>query len=161
MDLSPSRVRADVEHLVHFGLRATVAAVAALVDTVVDAVDIDAVLGAVDIDALVQRVDLGALIARVDVNEVIQRVDVDALIQRIDVDGLIARIDIDALVEDTDLGAVVARSTGTVASGAVDLVRRQTVGLDDAMSRLARRLRPRRLSEVADAPPRFAGEGAL
>jgi len=65
---------------------------------------------------------------------------------------------VDALVERTDLGRIVAQSTGGVASGAVDLVRRQGVGLDSFVARWAGRLRPRALADAPKGPPLLVAE---
>ena len=56
---------------------------------------------------------------------------------------------------------MIARSTGSVASGAVDLMRRQGVGLDDAVARLALRLRPPpALDRPRQCPPGLAAARA-
>ena len=60
-----------------------------------------------------------------------------------DLNDLVRRIDFDALVEQTDLGAVIAASSGGVASEALDVVRSQTVGLDEFIARWIGRLRRR------------------
>ena len=78
---------------------------------------------------------MSTLLARVDVDELLSRVDVDALVQRVNVDQLVAK---------TDIGSVIARSTGGVASGAMDAARSQAVGLDEFIARSAARLRRRR-----------------
>ena len=44
----------------------------------------------------------------------------------------------DMLVEQTDLGAVIARSSGGVATEALDSARSQAVGVDDLIDRWAR-----------------------
>jgi hypothetical protein len=46
----------------------------------------------------------------------------------------------DVLVEQTDLGAVIARSSGGVASEALDAARSQAVGLDQFIDRWVQRL---------------------
>jgi hypothetical protein len=46
----------------------------------------------------------------------------------------------DALVGETDLGAVIARSSGGVASEALDAARSQAVGLDQFIDRWVGRL---------------------
>lgn len=58
------------------------------------------------------------------------------------------RIDVDTLVEQTDLGAVIARSTGGVASEALDAARSHAVGLDRSIDRWA----PRALQRKQPAP---------
>ena len=134
---------------------------ASAVEAFVRVLDLNGLLASVDLDALLRQVDVQALLDRIDLESVLRRVDLDALLSGVDLNDLIARIDLDALVEETDVGSMIARSTGSVASGAVDLMRRQGVGLDDAVARLALRLRPRRLSTAPDKPPGLAaGQGA-
>ncbi|HEY3834850.1 MAG TPA: hypothetical protein VGO03_21355 [Acidimicrobiia bacterium] len=136
-------------------------AAASAVETFVRVLDVNGLLAGVDLDALLRRVDVQALLDRIDLDSMLRRVDLDALLRGVDVNDLIARIDVDTLVEETDVGAVIARSTGSVASGAVDLMRRQGVNLDDAVARIAMRLRPRRLSTNPGGPPGLvAGQGA-
>jgi hypothetical protein len=60
-----------------------------------------------------------------------------------DLNAIIQRIDFDALVEQTDLGSVIAASSSGVAGDALDVVRSQTVGLDEFIARLIGRLRRR------------------
>ena len=122
-----------------------------------DRADLDRLLGRVDITAIVQRVDVNLIVEQVDVNEVIGKVDVEAVVDRVDVNAVVDRIDIDALVEQTDLGAVIAASSGGVASDALDVVRSQTVGLDEFIARRIGRLR-RALHRPARHP---AGRAAL
>jgi hypothetical protein len=54
------------------------------------------------------------------------------------------RIDIDAIVQQTDLGAIIAKSSGGMAGNALDVVRSQTVGLDEFIARWVARLLRRR-----------------
>jgi hypothetical protein len=142
-----------------------------MVDTVVDVVSIDDVLAHVDLDALLNRIDVQGIIDRVDVQGIIDRVDIDALMGRVDIDALMARVDIaalldrvdvneiieqvdvESLVERTELGAIIAKSTGGVASEALDLVRRQGVGLDGFLFRWAQRIRRRGLKNAPTGPP--------
>jgi hypothetical protein len=55
-------------------------------------------------------------------------------------DGSAQCIDLDALALHTDLGAMIARSSGGVASGALDAARSQAVGLDEWIARWVARL---------------------
>ncbi len=125
--------------------------IAALVDlnALLGRVDIDAVMKKVDLNALLGRVDLNVLLDQVDVNAIVARVDIEPLLDRIDVNDLVQRIDTDALVEHTDLGAVIARSSGGMASEALDAIRSQAVGLDQFVDRWVQRL----LRRKHPAPP--------
>ena len=83
------------------------------------------------------------MLDQVDIERVLNRVDLDRLLQRVDLNDIVKRIDIDALVEQTDLGSVIAASSSGVASEALDVVRSQTVGLDEFIARWIGRLRRR------------------
>src|SRR6266536_3521982 len=91
---------------------------------------IDLVVDVLDLNALVQAIDLNAVLNRIDVNEILKNVDVSALVDR---------VDIDALVEQTDLGAVIAKSSGGIATDALDAARSQAVGLDGFIDRWVQR----------------------
>ena len=111
------------------------------VNALLDRVDVGGLLDRVDVDALLDRVDMDRLLARLDLDPLLARVDIDHLLSAVDVNGVAERIDIDALMEQTDLGAVIARSSGGVASDALDVVRSQAVGLDEFIARWVGRLR--------------------
>jgi len=110
------------------------------INALVGQVDMDAVLSKVDVDGIVSKVDVDALVDRVDVQKIIDRVDVQAIIERVDIEQVIERVDIDSLVERTELGTIIARSTSGVASGVLDAVRAQGVGLDDFLARWVNRI---------------------
>ena len=95
------------------------------------------------VELAVSALDLNALLDRVDLNRVLARVDVEAVVDRVDVNAVVERIDIDELVEQTDLGAIIAASSSGVASDLLDVVRSQTVGLDEFIARWIGRLRRR------------------
>lgn len=115
------------------------------VNELLDQVDIDKTLERIDVPALVERVDVDRLLERIDINELMRHLDVSALLNRVDVNALVQRIDMETLVEQTDLGAILARSSGGMASEALDAARSQAVGLDQFADRWAwRLLRPRR-----------------
>jgi hypothetical protein len=101
---------------------------------------IDIAVQAVDLNALLKQVDLNALLKQVDLNELLEQVDVDAVLDRIDINDVVARIDMEKLVEQTDLGAIIARSTGGIATEALDTVRSGAVGLDQFIDRWVIRL---------------------
>jgi hypothetical protein len=113
------------------------------VNGLLDRVDLNAVLDQVDLNAVLDQVDLNAVLDQVDIERVLDRVDLDRLLRQVDVNAVVERIDVDALVEQTDLGAVIARSSSGVASDALDVVRSQTVGLDEFIARWIGRLRRR------------------
>jgi H2-forming N5,N10-methylenetetrahydromethanopterin dehydrogenase-like enzyme len=98
----------------------------------------------VDVNSLLERVDINALLRRIDMNALLRQVDVNALLDRVDVNKVAERIDMDELVEHTDLGAVIARSSGGMATEALDAARSQAVGLDQSINRWVRRLLRRR-----------------
>jgi hypothetical protein len=79
-------------------------------------------------------------------------VDIDALVDRVDVQELVDRIDVDSLVANTELGSVIARSTSSVLSEGMDLVRSQGVGLDGFVNRWVNRIL-RRKGDIPLGPP--------
>ena len=104
---------------------------------------IELVVSAVDVNAVLDQVDLNAVLDQVDINRVLDRIDLNRLLERIDVNDLVQRIDVEALVKQTDLGAVIAASSSGVAGDVLDVVRSQTVGLDEFIARWIGRLRRR------------------
>ena len=117
---------------------------------------IDIVVQAVDINALLKQVDLNALLKQVDLNELLEQVDVNAVLDRVDINDVVARIDMERLVEQTDLGAIIARSTGGLATQALDTMRSGAVGLDRRIGRWVTRLL-RRKEPGPLAPPALLG----
>ncbi len=111
------------------------------------------VMDAIDMDALLDRIDVDAVVSRVDVDRIVDRVDVEKIVERIDVKKIVERIDIDAVMEQTELGTIIARSTTSVASDVLDLVRAQGVGLDDFIARWVNRILRRRARDLALGPP--------
>ncbi len=126
-------------------------------ELVVEALDVNALLDQIDVNRLIDQVDVDRLIARVDVDKLIARVDVNAVLDRVDVNELAGRVDVDAVLERTELRGVLSRSSSTIASEGVDLVRSQAVGLDDFVARWVSRLRHRTYS----GPPAWPGTPAL
>ena len=92
---------------------------------------------------VVSALDVNALLDQVDLNAVLDRIDLDRLLERIDLNDLVTHIDVEALVKQTDLGAVIAASSSGVAGEVLDVVRSQTVGLDEVIARWIGRLRRR------------------
>ena len=114
-----------------------------VVELVVSALDVNELLAEVDVNAVLDQVDLDRLLEQVDLDRVLDRIDLDRLLGRMDLNDIVKRIDVEALVEQTDLGAVIARSSSGVASDVLDVVRSQTVGLDEFIARWIGRLRRR------------------
>jgi hypothetical protein len=110
------------------------------VDGLVARVDADALLERVDVDRVLDRVDVDRVLDRVDVDRVLDRVDIDALMSRVDLERMLAGVDLEALVRRAGIPELVADSTGQVAGSALDLGRRQLVGLDVAIGRAIQRL---------------------
>ncbi len=83
--------------------------VGAVVDPVVDSVDLNALLADVDLDDLLARVDLNLVLDKLDIDALLTRIDVDHIVSRVDVNGLMERVDIDALMERVDVDRIVGR----------------------------------------------------
>jgi len=132
--------------------------------SVVDAVDLDALLARVDIDGIIQRVDLDALLTRVDIDALLARVDIAGIVGRVDLNALLADLDLDpllagidvaSLAERAEIGRLVTESSQQVAGTALDLARRQLVGLDFLLTRLALRLLGRDPESMPKSPLRL------
>jgi hypothetical protein len=104
---------------------------------------IELVVSALDVNALLDQVDLNAVLDQVDMDQVLDRIDVNTLLERVDLNEIVKRIDIEALVKQSDLGAIIASSSSGVAGEVLDVVRSQTVGLDEFIARWMARLRRR------------------
>jgi hypothetical protein len=104
---------------------------------------IELVISALDVNALLDQVDLNAVLDQVDMDQVLDRIDVNTLLERVDLNEIVKRIDIEALVKQSDLGAIIASSSSGVAGEVLDVVRSQTVGLDEFIARWIARLRRR------------------
>lgn len=116
-------------------------------------VDVNALMERVDVNALMKRVDVNDVMKRVDVNDVIKRVDVNGVVERVDINAMLDRVDIKALLDRADIQGIIAESTGGVAGSALDVGRRQIVGLDFVMNRTVDRLLGRQPGEAPIGPP--------
>ena len=94
-------------------------------------------------ELVVSALDVNALLDQVDLNDVLDQIDLNRLLGQVDLNEIVKRIDIEALVQQTDLGAVIAASSSGVAGDVLDVVRSQTVGLDEFIARWIGRLRRR------------------
>jgi len=115
------------------------------------------------LEALAQHVArqvVELVVEALDVNAVLDRVDVNRLLDRVDVDRLVARVDVDSILERTEFRSLLSRSSSTIASEGVDLVRSQAVGLDEFIARLVSRLRRRGYAgppALPGSPPSLQG----
>ena len=105
------------------------------------------------VELVMSALDLNALLDQVDLNAVLDQVDIDRLLARMDLNDIVKRIDVAALVEQTDLGAVIAASSSGAAGEVLDVVRSQTVGLDEFIARWIGRLRRRPYAGPPPGPP--------
>ncbi|MER6970754.1 RDD family protein [Nocardioides sp. NPDC000445] len=125
----------------------------AVTERVVVTVDPDIVLEHVDLNALLSRVDLDAVLARVDMDALLARVDLNKLLADVDLDALLGNVDVEALVRRSGIPDIVAESTYSMAGSALDVARRQLVGLDVVIDRIVDRLMRRSEDERRDGPP--------
>ena len=95
------------------------------------------------------------MLDQVDIDRLLDRIDLNRLLGRIDLNDVVKHIDIDALVEQTDLGAAIARVSSGAASDVLDVVRSQTVGLDEFIARWIARLRRRPYTGPPGPPDRL------
>ncbi len=107
------------------------------------------------VELVVSALDLNAVLDQVDLNAVLDRIDLDRLLERIDLNDLVKHIDVEALVKQTDLGAVIAASSSGIAGDVLDVVRSQTVGLDEFIARWIGRLRRRPYTGPPGPPDRL------
>jgi hypothetical protein len=99
---------------------------------------------------------------RVDIDQLMDRVDVNRLARRVDVDALLENVDLEAIVRRAGIPEIVAESTGEVAGSAVDLIRRQLVGLDVVVDRVVNRIFGRDPAQQPTGPTKLiANEGGL
>lgn len=105
------------------------------------------------IELVIEALDINPVLDRTDPNRVLDKVDVNRLLDRVDVNELADRIDVTALVKRAELDDLISRSSSTIASEGVDLIRSQAVGLDEFAARWVHRLRRRRYS----GPPPLRG----
>jgi hypothetical protein len=107
------------------------------------------------VELVVSALDVNAVLDQVDLNAVLDRIDLDRLLERMDLNDIVKRIDVEALVKQTDLGAVIAASSSGVVGDVVDVVRSQTVGLDEFIARWIGRLRRRPYTGPPGPPDRL------
>jgi len=125
------------ERLLSVGEQSAKAATNAVLDRVVPIV----------VRAVLDRVDLTQLI--------IERVDVDRIIAEANLDEVIDRLPLvdvaNYLIDEIDLPQIVRESTGGIASDAVNLLRMQSIDVDQALSRIVDTVLRRRTGRVSQA----------
>jgi hypothetical protein len=123
---------------------------------IVGAIDLDALLDQVDLNEVLAHVDVGRLLDRIDVEGVVDRVDADALVQRVDVSALLARVDMVGIVgevlDEIDIGAIVRESTGSITGDAVDGARVTAMRIDTFVGRVADRVLLRGANDRSGLP---------
>ena len=125
-------------------------------EKVVDVVDPDVILERVDVNAIIDRVDVDAVLERVDINAVLDRVDIERLMERIDIDAIIQEVDVRQIAIDAGIPEIVRDSTGELAGSALDVFRRQLVGLDKIVARTTYRVTGRDPDTRPLSPPNLA-----
>jgi uncharacterized RDD family membrane protein YckC len=123
------------------------------VDPLLDRVSVDRLLDRADVDRLLDRIDVHRLLDRIELDQLLARVDLDTVVDRIDVERVLDRVDLESLVRRAGIPELVADSTGQVAGSALDLVRRQLVGLDIGISRVLQRTLRRDPDGLPAGPP--------
>jgi len=104
-------------------------------ELVVDSIDMNALLSQIDLNKLIDQIDLNRVLDRVDIDRIVSRLDMDKLLSQVDVNALVDRIDMAEVLDKTELSAILTRSSSTVFSEGVDLLRSQAVGLDNFIAR--------------------------
>jgi hypothetical protein len=122
-------------------------------------------------DAIIERIDLNKIVLeQVDLNRIVNsaldsldltqlvldRVDVNAIVEAADIDAVIDRVPIIPLanyvIDEIDLPQIIRDSTSGIAGDAMNTARRQSVGADELVSRIADRIVFRRKGRKVDAP---------
>lgn len=76
----------------------------------------------------------------VDVSEIVRRIDINEILAQIDIDAMLENVDVEELAKRVKVGNLMVDGTGEMATSALDLGRRQIVGLDTIVMRLVDRI---------------------
>ncbi|MBK5288066.1 MAG: hypothetical protein JJE46_06325 [Acidimicrobiia bacterium] len=109
--------------------------VPAIIDGVLERIDINSVLDRVDLDRLLDQVDIDRLLEHIDIDRMMSRIDLDALMQRIELGPIVSDV-----LDDVDIGGIVRESTGSITGDAVDSARLTAMRLDGFVGRVADRI---------------------
>lgn len=107
----------------------------AVVNGVMERLDINGILDQVDVDRLLDQVDIDGLLERIDIDHLMSRVDLEALLQRVELGPLVTDV-----LDEVDIGGIVRESTGSITGDAVDSARLTAMRLDGFVGRVADRL---------------------
>jgi hypothetical protein len=124
-----------------------------IADAIIERIDLtDVVIEQVDLQRIVtsalDNLDLTAIVLeRVDINAIVAEADVDAVIDRVPIIPLAGYV-----IDEIDLPQIIRDSTSGIAGEAMDTVRKQGVGADQLVSRLADRVLLRRRARKVEAP---------
>jgi hypothetical protein len=127
--------------------------VPAIADAIIERIDLtDVVIEQVDLHRIVtaalDSLDLTSIVLdRVDINAIVAEADVDAVIDRVPIVPLAGYV-----IDEIDLPQIIRDSTSGIAGEAMDTFRKQGVGADQLVSRLADRILLRRRERKLDAP---------
>ena len=128
----------------------------AVVDAVVERIDVNAIMQRVPLAEIVGALDIDALLEQVDLNELMSHIDVDAIVQRVDMQAILARVDMVGIVsevlDEIDIGAIVRESTGSITGDAVDGARVTAMRLDTFVGRVADRVLLRGANDRSGLP---------
>lgn len=160
--MSPNPLGDRFEHLAQAIAGRVVTLVLDSIDlnALVDRIDVNALVKRVDVDAVVEQVDLDAVLDRIDMNAVLARLDVNALVDRVDINQIVEEIDLDAIVEHTEIGSIIAKSTTSILTEVLDVIRAQGVGLDDFIARWVNRILRRTPGPSDVGPPALLARDA-
>lgn len=147
-----------VEQTVTYAVTASVNAaldrlVPVIADAIIERIDLtDVVMEQVDLHRIVtsalDTLDLTSIVLeRVDINAIVAEADVDAVIDRVPILPLANYV-----IDEIDLPQIIRDSTSGIAGDAMNTVRRQSVGADDLVSRVADRIVFRRKGRKVVAP---------
>ena len=95
------------------------------------------------------RIDLDAIVDRLDIDAIVASVDLEAIVDRLNVVGIAEDV-----INEIDLPEIIRDSTGSMASQVVRDARVQTIDADEAISRLVDRVLRRKRARATDAPGR-------
>jgi hypothetical protein len=145
-----SLIEQTVESSVNAALNRLVPTIA---DAIIERIDLNRiVLEQVDLNLIVNKaldtLDLTSLVLdRVDVNAIVAEADIDAVIDRVPIIPLANYV-----IDEIDLPQIIRDSTSGIAGDAMNTARRQSVGADELVSRIADRIVFRRKGRNVEAP---------